>query len=167
MKDYMTVKEIADLCEKTEKTIRTWIGKVFPNKMEHGIETKLSIDEVEQLFNSAFGKKVSVLLMQSTGKNVYLDTGKNVYHDIKEYDYDFYMMKAMQALEKKVDNNNRMIKAHTKYLYNQKQLPLPIDEEKEELRKRLKYAEETISMIQDKISSKGTKYDLENMWWNR
>jgi hypothetical protein len=66
MKDYMTVKEIAGLCGKTEKTVRNWIAKVFPVKMENGVETRLLIDEVEQLFNRVFGQVITSSLMENT-----------------------------------------------------------------------------------------------------
>lgn len=67
--DYMTIKEIADLCEKDEKTIRRWIDRDFPSKTQQGKLTKLSVDEVESLFNSSFGEKITSLLMRNTGKD--------------------------------------------------------------------------------------------------
>ena len=43
-------------------------------------------------------------------------------------DFDFHMIKAMQALEKKVERNSKLIRAQTKYLYNKverKQIEAP------------------------------------------
>lgn len=76
----MTVKEIADLCEKNEKTVRRWIDSVLPNKTRNGVETRLSLDEVELVFDKAFGIKVSQMLMSltQTGHSVQGQTGQSV-----------------------------------------------------------------------------------------
>lgn len=67
--DYMTIKEIADLCGKTPRTITNWVSEHFPLKTANGVMTKLSQDEVRIVFNSSFGEKITSLLMQNTGKD--------------------------------------------------------------------------------------------------
>jgi hypothetical protein len=62
----MNTKQIAELCEKDTVTIQRWINKVFPTKIENGKETQLSLDEVRQLFDKAFGSKISSMLMEAT-----------------------------------------------------------------------------------------------------
>lgn len=63
--NYMNTKQIAELCEKSVQTILNWINRVFPTKVEDGKETQLSLDEVRQLFDKAFGSKISSMLMES------------------------------------------------------------------------------------------------------
>lgn len=46
MKDYMTIKELADYLELDESTVRKEIKKILPNKIKNGIKTKLSKEEV-------------------------------------------------------------------------------------------------------------------------
>jgi hypothetical protein len=96
MKDYMTVKEIAGLCGKTEKTVRNWIAKVFPVKMENGVETRLLIDEVEQLFKTNFGEKITVALFNSLEKTSF--EFKNNTKNKDEYGY-FYCIELINKDE--------------------------------------------------------------------
>jgi predicted transcriptional regulator len=129
MKDYMTVKEIADLCGKTEKTVRNWISKVFPVKMENGVETRLLIDEVEKLFNSVFGQVITSSLMENTTRKNLPATEKELPATDK---LNYHLTQAVLELQRRDEEREKQIrgivKVYGKEIKQLKGLPAPQDE---------------------------------------
>lgn len=77
-KEFMTVKEVAELCERSVPTIIRWVSQVYPGKVEDGKVTKITIQELEVILNKAYGANITQLLMKqaNTGPKEPLDDDK-------------------------------------------------------------------------------------------
>ena len=121
----MNVAEIAEMCGKSEKTIRNWINKVYPGKAENGKETDLSLPEVEGLFNNVLGETITAMIMQAAIQNDKV-AGNNVQVAGNNFQ-PFTAKDAMEMMAKMIPS----IVAETVKSIQQTQRPLQISYDKD------------------------------------
>lgn len=178
MTDFMTVKQIAEAFGVSEKVVRLRIQVKFPRKIQNGVTTLLDIDEVKVIARSIFrdGSVTldAVLSTLPSGKGT-LPSGKG--NSVQSFPIEetgdklnYHLTQAVLELQRRDQQREQQIQAIVKVygseIKKMKQLPQP-NTENQVLKERLLIAEKSLTMIQNKLSGKGTKFDPDTYFWNR